>query len=104
LDEAAALKQATKINLIESTEPRVLCFDVLIQYLNTLAISDGFRPEEIFKEIQSTHCYKEITTNEWQQILHFITPGAAALQQYDDFKKVEVINGLYKINNRRVAM
>ena len=27
-----------------------------------------------------------------------------ALQQYDDFKKVEIIDGIYKINNRRVAM
>ena len=26
------------------------------------------------------------------------------LQQYDDFKKVEIIDGLYKINNRRIAM
>ena len=40
LVEAAALKEATKKNLIENREPRVLCFDVLIQYLNTLAISD----------------------------------------------------------------
>ena len=104
LVEAAALKEATKKNLIENREPRVLCFDVLIQYLNTLAISDGFIPTEIFKEIKSTHCYREITNNEWQQILHFITIGGTALSQYDDFKKVEIIDGLYKINNRRVAM
>ena len=30
--------------------------------------------------------------------------GGAALQQYDEFKKVEIIDGLYKINSRRVAM
>jgi ATP-dependent Lhr-like helicase len=77
---------------------------VLIQYLSTLAISDGFKPEEIFKEIQATHCFREITEDEWQQLLQFITAGGIALQQYDDFKKVEVIDGLYKINNRRVAM
>ena len=104
LVEAAALKEATKQNLIESREPRILCFDVLIQYLSTIAISDGFFPAEIFKEIQSTFCYREITENEWQEILHFITAGGVALQQYDDFKKIEIIDGLYKINNRRVAM
>ncbi|HJY21563.1 MAG TPA: hypothetical protein VJ279_01690, partial [Hanamia sp.] len=27
-----------------------------------------------------------------------------ALQQYDDYKKIEIIDGLYKINNRRIAM
>ena len=104
LVEAAALKEATENRLIESREPRILCFDVLIQYLSTLAISDGFYPEKIFKEIKSTYCYREITEEEWQQILDFMTVGGVALQQYDDYKKVEIINGLYKINNHRIAM
>lgn len=104
LIEAAALKEATKNKLIESREPRILCYDVLIQYLSTLAISDGFYPEKILKEIKSTHCYREMTKEEWEQILHFVTFGGIALQQYDDFKKIELINGLYKINSRRVAM
>jgi ATP-dependent Lhr-like helicase len=102
--EAAALKAASKINFIENREPRILCFDVLIQYLSTLAISDGFMPSALLKEIRSTYCYKDIQDNEWEQILHFITEGGVALQQYDDYKKVEIINGLYKINNRRIAM
>ena len=81
-----------------------LCFDVLIQYLSTLAISDGFILEQIFEEIKTTYCYRDITEEEWQQILQFITAGGIALQQYDDYKKVEIIDGLYKINNRRMAM
>ncbi len=48
LVEAAALKAAMKLNFIESREPMSLCFDDLIQYLSTLAISDGFYPEKIF--------------------------------------------------------
>ena len=104
LMEAAALKEATNIKLIESRDPRILCFDVLIQYLSTLAISDGFYPTEIFKEIKTTFCYRDITEEEWQQILSFTTAGGVALQQYDDYKKIEIIDGLYKINNRRIAM
>ena len=104
LMEAAALKEATEIKLIESREPRLLCFDVLIQYLSTLAISDGFFPEQIFKEIKTTYCYRDITADEWLQIIQFITAGGVALNQYDDYKKIEVIDGLYKINNRRIAM
>ncbi|MEO8109624.1 MAG: ligase-associated DNA damage response DEXH box helicase [Ginsengibacter sp.] len=104
LMEAAALKEATEIKLIESREPRLLCFDVLIQYLSTLAISDGFYPDQIFEEIKATYCYRDITKEEWQQILQFATAGGVALQQYDDYKKIEIIDGLYKINNRRIAM
>ena len=104
LVEAAALKTAMKQNFIESREPMLLCFDVLIQYLGTLAIGEGFFPDTIFEEISSTYCFREIKKEEWLQILHFITEGGEALQQYDEFRKVEIINGLYKINGRRIAM
>jgi ATP-dependent Lhr-like helicase len=105
LVEAAALKSAMHEGLIESREPMLLCYDVLIQYLGTLAISDGFYPDDIFRELQHTYCYSEMTEDEWREILHFITEGGSALQQYDEFRKVEVMEGgLYKINSRRVAM
>jgi ATP-dependent Lhr-like helicase len=104
LAEAAALKSAIKQNIIESRQPMLLCYDVLIQYLNTLAISDGFVPEQIFNEIKNTYCYKDLLENEWEQMLHFITAGGKALQQYDDYKKTEIEDGVYKIKSRRLAM
>lgn len=104
LVEAAALKTAKELNFIESRDPRILCFDVLIQYLCTLAISEGFYPEEIYKEVKGTYCYSEITEEEFQEMLHFITEGGTALQQYDEYKKVEVTEGKYRITSRRMAM
>jgi ATP-dependent helicase Lhr and Lhr-like helicase len=104
LVEAAALKSAMKQNFIESRQPMILCFDVLIQYLGTLAIGEGFFPDPIFKEISSTYCFRDIKIEEWKWILHFITQGGDALQQYDEFRKVEVIDGVYRITGRRMAM
>ena len=104
LVEGAALKTAMEVNSIESRQPMLLCFDVLVQYLSTLAVSDGFYPDIIYLEIKSTYCFREMTEEEWEAILHFISAGGTALQQYDEFKKVEIINGLYKINSRKVAM
>jgi ATP-dependent Lhr-like helicase len=104
LVEAAALKTAMKLNFIESREPMMRCFDVLIQYLGTIAIGEGFFPDTIFKEISATYCFQDISAGEWEQILHFITEGGVALQQYDEFRKVEIVGGLFKINARRVAM
>ncbi|HEY8894513.1 MAG TPA: ligase-associated DNA damage response DEXH box helicase [Niastella sp.] len=104
LVEAAALKSAVEETFIESREPMVLCFDVLIQYLSTLAISDGFRPPEILEELRSTFCYRDITHSEWMAILEFITTGGNALAQYDEYKKVEIIDDLYRITSRRIAM
>lgn len=102
--EAAALKEAIRISFIESRQPLLLCFDVLLQFMCTLAVSEGFYPDELFEEIRSTFCFRDINKEEWQQLLQFITVGGVALNQYDDFKKAEIIDGLYKINNRRIAM
>jgi ATP-dependent Lhr-like helicase len=104
LIEAAALKAAVDEGFIESREPLLLCYDVLVQYLCTLACSDGFIPQEIFTEVKATHCYAELTEDEWNEMLFFITSGGNALQQYDEYKKVEIENGVYKINSRRIAM
>ncbi|HRI22402.1 MAG TPA: DNA ligase-associated DEXH box helicase, partial [Panacibacter sp.] len=90
--------------IIESREPMLLCFDVLIQYLCTLAVGGGFRQEEIFDEVKSTYCFADITPAEWEEVLRHITTGGKALEQYDEYKKVEVENGLYFIRNRRMAM
>lgn len=105
LVEAAALKSAIDQQVIESRQPMLLCFDVLIQYLCTIAISDGFVPEMIYNEIKNTYCFRDIQESEWLQLLQFITAGGTALQQYDEYKKVEIgEDGVYRITNRRIAM
>lgn len=104
LIEAAALKSAIDENLIESRVPMLLCFDVLIQYLSTLAISDGFIAEEVFEEVKSTFCYSELKWEEFQEIIHFLTTGGSSLQQYDEYKKMELIDGLFRITSRKLAM
>ncbi|WPU94982.1 ligase-associated DNA damage response DEXH box helicase [Mucilaginibacter sabulilitoris] len=102
--EGAALKAAIKRGIFESRDPMLLTMDVLIQYMVTLAVSDGFRADELFKEVKSTYAFADITRNEFGQLLDFITSGGKTLAQYDEFLKVEVENGLYKVNSRRVAM
>ena len=102
--EVAALKQAIKEMSIESRQPMLLCFDVLLQFLCTLAISDGFRSDELFEEIKITYCFSEITKDEWDETLLHLTEGGKALQQYDEYKKVELEDGVYKIKSRRIAM
>ena len=57
LVEASALQQAVKKNAVEDRIPYLNSFDVLVQYLTTLAVSDGFFPDEIFPEIQNTFLF-----------------------------------------------
>jgi ATP-dependent Lhr-like helicase len=102
--EGAALKDAIKRKIFESRDPMLLTMDVLIQYMVTLAVSDGFRADELFKEVKTSYAFADLKRSEFNQLLDFITTGGKTLAQYDEFLKVEVENGLFKVNNRRVAM
>lgn len=105
LIEASALKKAVRDTIVEDRIPYLNSYDVLVQYLNTLAVSDGFFPEEIFPEVQGTFCYQNLTKENWNWILNFITNGSQSLQVYDEYKKVEVEpDGKFRINSRRIAM
>lgn len=104
LMEVAALRHATENGIIESRPPLLLCFDVLIQFLNTLAVGDGFNPAMMYEEVKSTWCFKDMQQQEWEELLFFLTTGGNALHQYDEYKKIVVEGGLYKITNRRIAM
>jgi ATP-dependent Lhr-like helicase len=82
----------------------LLTMDVLIQFMVTLAVSDGFRADELFREVKTTFAFADLRRDEFNQLLDFITNGGKTLAQYDEFLKVEVENGLFKVNSRRVAM
>jgi len=104
LVEAAALREAIKQNVIEERIPYVRSFDVLLQYMVTLAVSEGFRPEELLQEIRQTFSYQSVSGEEWQWCLDFIVGGGKSLQSYDEYHKVEVQDdGLYKVTNRKIA-
>ena len=105
LIEASALQKAVKQNTVEDRMPYLNSYDVLLQYLTTLAISDGFYPKEIYKEVKKTFCYQALTEDKWQWLLNFLVMGSQSLQSYDEYKKVEIEDdGKLKVNNRGVAM
>ncbi|MBT8298384.1 MAG: ligase-associated DNA damage response DEXH box helicase [Maribacter sp.] len=105
LVEASALQQAVKANAVEDRIPYLNSFDVLIQYITTLAVSDGFYPESIFSEIKQTFCFQNISKEQWQWLLNFVVMGSQSLQAYDEYKKIEVReDGLFKVYNKGIAM
>jgi len=104
LMESIALKKAALQGAIEKRTPYIRTFDVLIQYLVTLAVSEGFFPDKIFREIKNTHSFESIELEEWNWILRFITTGGNSLEAYEEYKKVIVENELYLIKDKGMAM
>ncbi|MXS72800.1 ligase-associated DNA damage response DEXH box helicase [Flavobacteriaceae bacterium W22] len=105
LIEVAALKEAVKQKVIEPRDPQVLCFDVLVQFLMTLAVGDGFYPQEIYGRIKKVYAFQEMTDEEWKSILDFLTIGGSVLKSYEEFHKIVIQeDGLYKVTSRKIAM
>lgn len=105
LIEASALQEAVKHTVVEDRIPHLNSYDVLLQYLTTLAISDGFYPDEIYREVVQTFCYQTLTLEQWQWLLNFLVMGSQSLQTYDEYKKIEIEeDGKFKVNDRGIAM
>ena len=105
LIEASAMQKAVLNQAVEDRIPYLNSFDVLLQYLTTLAVSDGFYPEEIYSEIKQTFCFQTLSEDQWQWLLNFLVMGSQSLRSYDEYKKVEVEDdGKFKVNSRAVAM
>lgn len=105
LIEASALKQAVKDKRIEAREPMVLTFDVLIQYMVTLAVGEGFDQRDLYIAISKVHAFHYMTEDDWNWALQFITEGGNTLKSYEEYHKVvKDADGLYKVKSKRISM
>jgi len=105
LIESSALRKAIESKAIENPTPHLLCYDVLIQYCCTLAVSEGYKEASLFEEVKTTHCFQALTLEDWKWIQNFLVHGSQSLSTYDEYKKV-VRNEeqLMVIENRGMAM
>lgn len=105
LIEISALKEAVKQKVIEKRTPVVMSFDVLVQYLITLAVGEGFDKDKTQQEILSTYAFQWMNEDEFEWCIQFITFGGAALANYPEFHKVEKNEkGIFQVTSRRIAM
>ena len=103
LVEAAAIREAIRQKHLESRKPLEKSLDVLVQYLVTLAVGEGFDEQSTFEEVKSTHAFRHLTPEEWKWVLRFITTGGESLEQYDEYCKVFSENGKYTVTSCRTA-
>ena len=106
LVEISALKAAVKDNEIEVRQPMLLTFDVLVQFMVTLAVGEGFQSDALYHRINDVFAFQHITETDWYWCLNFITKGGKTLNNYEEFHKViqDEDDGLYKVKSRRISM
>ncbi|RZK49387.1 MAG: ligase-associated DNA damage response DEXH box helicase [Pedobacter sp.] len=105
LIEVSALKEAIKSQTIENREPMVLCYDVLVQFLVSIALGGAFYADQMYQVVKRSFCFQWMSEAEWAWCMSFITQGGAIGQNYPEFHKVvRKEDGLHVVENRRIAM
>ncbi|MEO5716102.1 MAG: ligase-associated DNA damage response DEXH box helicase [Luteolibacter sp.] len=104
LVEFAAARDAALARHLESRKPLRQPLDVLVQHLVTCAIGMPFLPDEMRREIQSTHAFEHLTDGEWQWALGFISNGGQALAAYPRYQKATLIDGRYTVDDKRLIL
>jgi ATP-dependent Lhr-like helicase len=102
--DMAAAREAAGAGRIESREGVRRPLDVLAQHLVTLALGDGFRAEEALAEVRQTAAYADLTDEEWQWALDFVTRGGDSLRAYPEYRRVqEGEDGVFRVTDREIA-
>ncbi|GEO20345.1 ligase-associated DNA damage response DEXH box helicase [Cyclobacterium qasimii] len=105
LIEASALRKAISQGEFEDQIPMEACYDVGVQFMVTLALGDGFVSEKAYLIIKSCFAYRNLTREQYDWMLAFITVGGKALGSYAEFSKVNLSEeGLYRVTDRKIAM
>lgn len=102
LVEFAAARDAAATRSIEARVPLLKPLDVLVQHLVTCAIGEPFDIISMVDEIRSTHAYQDLTDDEWQWALGFITTGGKALAAYPRYQKARIENGICIVDDKRL--
>jgi ATP-dependent Lhr-like helicase len=103
LIEISGIREAMNQNFIEERQPMVNCWDVLIQFLTTLAVSEGFEESSVFSMLKKTYSFHLMDDIDFYDILSLLVHGGQSLQAYDEFKKLVREGNLYKVNNPFIA-
>jgi len=102
--EVAAARDGMEAGAIESRYPVIRPLDVLVQHVVTIAVGEGFRPDELLREVRTTDAYADLPDDEWDWVLAFVSSGGRALTGYDEYSKVVAgEDGVWRVTNRNIA-
>ncbi len=103
LVEAAAARDAVLENKIEPRIPYHSPLDVLAQHMVSMALSEGFYENEFFGEVRSAASYTDLTGDEWNWLLDFLSSGGKTLSAYPQYHKLVYRQGKYHVDDITIA-
>lgn len=102
--ECLAAKAGIAHNEIDGVLPKKGGLDVLAQHIFGTACSGPFNADRLFNEIKTAWPYKDITREDFDKTIAFVTNGGYALDNYNQYKRIEInYDGDYELTSKKMA-
>lgn len=88
LVEFAAVREAVDHGQIEARPPLRIPLDLLVQHLVSIGLGGGFTDAELLDEIRQTHAFAELTDEQFNWVIEFVSQGGAALSAYAQHRRL----------------
>ena len=93
LVEFAAARRAADERAVEPRTPLNKPLDVLVQHLVTVGVGGGFTPSALHNELRTTHAFRDLSREEFDWALDFVTRGGSALTAYPQYHRLAAEEG-----------
>ena len=98
--ECRAAADAILENHLDGEPARVGALDVLAQHIMGCACSEPFKLTELYDEIRSAGPYADLSWEDFETVVDFVSTGGYALRTYDKFRRiVQTPEGLWTARN-----
>jgi ATP-dependent Lhr-like helicase len=102
--ECQAAREAIAENRLDGDPPRLGALDVLAQHVMGCACSEPFDMLELYDEVRSAGPYRDLTWEDFEQVVDFVSTGGYALKTYDRFRRiVRGEDGRWRVRNLQIA-
>jgi ATP-dependent Lhr-like helicase len=102
--ECQAAREAIAENKLDGDPPRVGALDVLAQHVMGCAVSEPFDMVELYEEVRSAGPYRDLSWEDFEAVVDFVSTGGYALKTYDRFRRiVKLPDGRWKVRDLNVA-
>jgi len=103
--ECQAAREAIAENALDSEPEREGALDVLAQHVMGLACSEPFDLLPLYDEVRAAGPYRDLSWEEFEGVIDFVSTGGYALKSYDRFKRiVKGLDGLWRVRNEETAL
>ncbi len=102
--ECQAAREAIAENALDAEPERDGALDVLAQHIMGLACSEPFDLLALYDEIRTSGPYRDLSWEDFEGVIDFVSTGGYALKTYDRFKRiVKGLDGLWRVRNGETA-